>query len=148
MDNLRISKLREYLMNIIATLDEEYQQLNINFLSNEVDNYSLDKIPTPTDTDQWIIGPIFNTEVYSFRSRMNYSPDVITNIENIGFYERFAKIIKYKNENGYLPDIKGIDSIKCLNVGTMNTANTNTAEFDIQIQIEYRDTIDDIIPSM
>ena len=79
---------------------------------------------------------------------MNYSPDVISNIENIGFYEEFEKIIKLKNELGQLPDIKGIENIKCLNCGSMVNANTNTAEFDIQIEIEYRETEEESIISL
>lgn len=139
IDNLRITKLREYLMDIIGELKTNYEQLNINFLSNEVDNYSLDKIPVVPQVNQWIIGMQLNRDVYTFRSRMNYGADVISNIENIGFYETFEKVIKQKNENGELPDIDGIQSISCLNAGTMNMANTNTAEFSIQIQIEYRE---------
>ena len=46
--------------------------------------------------------------------------------------------IKEKNDHNKLPDIDGIETISCLNCGTLNNANTNTAEFDIQIQIEYR----------
>ena len=38
-----------------------------------------------------------------------------------------------------LPDIVGIESIECLNCGTLINANTNSAEFDIQIQITYRE---------
>lgn len=139
INNLRITKLREYLMNIISELKTNYEQLNINFLSNEVDNYSLDKIPVVPQVNRWIIGMELNRDVYTFRSRMNYGADVISNIENIGFYETFEKVIKQKNENGELPDIDGIQSIRCLNAGTMNMANTNTAEFSIQIQIEYRE---------
>lgn len=139
VDNLRITKLRAYLFDIIKTLNEQYEQINVNFLSNDINNYSLDKIPTNTEIEQWIIGNILHREVYSFRSRMNYSADVVSNIENIGFYETFEKIIKVKNESNILPDIEGIEAIKCLNCGTMNNATTNTAEFDIQIQIEYRE---------
>lgn len=139
IDNLRVNKLRTYLFNIIQSLNESYKQINVNFLSDEVDNYSLDKIPTETEVSPWIIGDILHRDVYSFRGRMNYSADTIENIENIGFYETFEKIIRTNNENGILPDINGIESIKCLNSGTMNNANTNTAEFDIQIQIEYRE---------
>ena len=72
---------------------------------------------------------------------MNYSADIISNIENIGFYELFEEAIEQKNKNKDLPDIEGIEAIRCLNCGTMNRANTNTAEFDIQIQIEYRTKI-------
>ena len=136
ISNLRITKLRSYLMNIINDLVVNYEQLNVNFLSNEPDNYSLDKMPVEPQVEQWIIGNFINRDVYSFRSRMNYSADVISNIENIGFYETFEKIIKQKNDANELPDIEGIQSIKCLNAGTMNNADTNTAEFDIQIQIE------------
>lgn len=139
IDNLRVNKLRMYLFNIIQNLNESYKQINVNFLSDEVDNYSLDKIPTETEVSSWIIGDVLHRDVYSFRGRMNYSADTIENIENIGFYETFEKIIRTNNENGILPDINGIESIRCLNSGTMNNANTNTAEFDIQIQIEYRE---------
>lgn len=139
IDNLRITKLRAYLFDIIQNLNEQYEQINVDFLSNDINNYSLDKIPTQTQVNNWIIGNVLHREVYSFRSRMSYSADVVSNIENIGFYETFAKIIKQNNENNILPDIEGIESISCLNCGTMVNANTNTAEFDIQIQIEYRE---------
>lgn len=135
--NLRVTKLRAYLMDIITELIGQYGEMNINFLSDEPNNYSLDKIPVNPTTEQWIIGNFLKRDVYSFRSRMNYSADTMTNIENIGFYETFEKIIKQANDNNILPDIQGIQSISCLNCGTLNRANTNTAEFDIQIQIEY-----------
>lgn len=146
IDNLRITKLRAYLFDIIQTLNTQYEQINVNFLSNDINNYSLDKIPTQTQVNNWIIGNVLHREVYSFRSRMNFSADVVSNIENIGFYETFEKVIKSNNENNILPDIQGIESISCLNCGTMNIANTNTAEFDIQIQIEYRDNNEGIVP--
>ena len=139
ISNLRVTKLRAYLMDIITELIGQYGEMNINFLSNEPNNYSLDKIPVVTEVQKWIIGDTLYRDVYSFRSRMNYSADTMTNIENIGFYETFEKLIKQKNDNNDLPEIDGIQSISCLNCGTMNNANTNTAEFDIQIQIEYRE---------
>ena len=148
IDKLRITKLRAYLFDIIQGLNEQYEQINVNFLSNDINNYSLDKIPTEKEVESWIIGDILHKDLYSFRSRMNYSPDVISNIENIGFYEEFEKIIKLKNELGQLPDIKGIENIKCLNCGSMVNANTNTAEFDIQIEIEYRETEEESIISL
>lgn len=143
INDLRVTKLRAYLFDIIQRLNSQYEQVNVNFLSNDIDNYSLDKIPTETEGTGWIIGNIMHREVYSFRSRMNYSADVVSNIENIGFYETFEKLIKSNNEKNILPSIEGIESIKCLNCGTMNNANTNTAEFDIQIEIQYREDLSD-----
>ena len=139
VNDLRVTKLRAYLMDIITELIGQYGEMNINFLSNEPNNYSLDKIPVAREVEKWIISDTIYRDVYSFRSRMNYSADTMSNIENIGFYETFEKIIKQKNNAGNLPDIEGIESIRCMNCGTMTNANTNTAEFDIQIQIEYRE---------
>lgn len=137
-EEYRITKLREYLMTVIEEINTNYEQLNINFLSNDVNNYSLDKIPSAKKVEGWILGAILEQETYSFRSRMNYSPEVINNIKNIGFFEKLENIIKIKNEDYELPEIEGIESIECLNCGTINRAGTNTAEFDIQIQIKYR----------
>ena len=139
INNLRITKLREYLFNVIKDINSEYQQINIYFLSDDINNYSIDKIPVDKEVERWITGDVLYRDVYSFRSRMDYSADVISNIESVGFYELFEKIINNNNKSGILPDIAGIESIECLNCGTMVKANTNTAEFDIQIQIKYKE---------
>ena len=136
---LRISKLRDYLFDIIDEIKQDNKyQINANMLSNDIDNYSLDKIPTDSTVEKWITGLEIHKDVYSFRSRAAYSQDTINNLKNIGFFEEFEKNIKEKNESGNLPQIEGIEKIECLNCGTMNYANTNTAEFDIQLQITYR----------
>ena len=139
-DELRITKLRTYLFKIIDTLltDNKYQ-INANMLSSEPNNYSLDKIPTASTVEEWITGSRICRDVYSFRSRVGYSQDTINNLINVGFFEIFEKIISSNNEEGILPNIEGIQSIQCLNCGSMNNANTNTAEFDIQLQITYKE---------
>ena len=139
-DELRITKLRTYLFKIIDTLltDNKYQ-INANMLSSEPNNYSLDKIPTASTVEEWITGTRICRDVYSFRSRVGYSQDTINNLINVGFFEIFEKIISSNNEEGILPNIEGIQSIQCLNCGSMNNANTNTAEFDIQLQITYKE---------
>ena len=136
----RISKLRTYLFSIIDTLttDKSYQ-INANMLDNDINNYSLDKIPTASTVSKWVNGVEIHRDVYSFRSRMAYSQNTINNLLNIGFFEKFESIIKSNNKKGILPEINGIQNIECLNCGTMNSADTNTAEFDIQLQITYRE---------
>ena len=136
----RISKLRTYLFSIIDTLttDKSYQ-INANMLDNDINNYSLDKVPTSSTVEKWVTGVEIHRDVYSFRSRMAYSQDTINNLLNIGFFEKFESIIKSNNKKGILPEINGIQNIECLNCGTMNSADTSTAEFDIQLQITYRE---------
>lgn len=136
--NTRIAKLREYLFGVIDTLanTEEYQ-INADMLSNDINNYSLDKMPTASTVEKWITGVEIHRDVFSFRSRVAYSQDVINNLSNIGFFEAFENIIKSKDEKGELPEIEGIQNIRCLNCGTMVSADTTKAIFNIQIEIKY-----------
>lgn len=139
LDQARISKLREYLFKIIDSIiaDKKYQ-INANMLSNDINNYSLDKIPTASEIEKWVLGIEIHKDVYLFRSRRGYSQDVIDNLRNVGFFEVFESIIGSNNKKGILPEIDGIETIKCLNCGGMEDATINTCEFAVQLQITYR----------
>ena len=134
----RIDKLRTYLFNILdaLTLDSKYE-INADFLG-AIGDFSLDKVPTELEVEQWIIGEEIHKDVFNFRSRTAYSSDEINNLANIGFFEDFERKIKSNNEEGILPNIEGIESIECLNCGTLNSVDSDEAIFDIQIQITYR----------
>lgn len=138
-DNTRIDALRTYLLNVIdEMINDTNYQINADMLSLNVGDYSLDRIPTQPNVNNWVIGTKIKRDLYSFRSRKAYSQDTINNLENIGFFEAFEEKIIDNNNKHILPNIDGIQKIECLNTGTMNNATTNTAEFDIQIQITYR----------
>lgn len=142
IEETRIDKLRNYLCDVIYSLtDNDNYKINADMLSKNVNNYSLDKIPTASITEKWINGVEKHRDIFSFRSRKEYSTNEINNLQNIGFFEKFEKAIKSNNKKGILPKINGIESIECLNCGTMQKADTNTAIFDIQIQIVYREEI-------
>ena len=137
VEELRVSKLRAYLLGVIdALLENKNYNIRANMLSNEPNNYSLDKIPTSSTSEKWLVG-ILKKDIYSFRSRMNYSQDTIESLLNVGFFEIFEQTINSNNKKGILPDIDGIQTIECLNCGSMTNATTSTAEFSIQIRIQY-----------
>lgn len=139
-EDSRIAKLRIYLFSIIdaLTTNRSYQ-INADMLDNDINNYSLDKIPTASTVEKWINGVEIHKDVFSFRSRKTYSQDTINNLANIGFFEKFQSEIKSNNKKGVLPNIEGIEKIECLNNGTLLSADGSTAIFDIQIQITYRE---------
>lgn len=139
-EDSRIAKLRIYLFSIIDTLTtNKNYQINADMLDNDINNYSLDKIPTASTVEKWINGAEIHKDVFSFRSRKAYSQDTINNLANIGFFEKFQSEIKSNNKKGVLPNIEGIEKIECLSNGTMLSADGSTAIFDIQIQITYRE---------
>ena len=59
------------------------------------------------------------------------------NIENSTFYEKLYDLIEDNNNKGIWPDIKGIESIECLDNGAILDATTNTAKYSIQRKITY-----------
>ena len=93
VEDLRISKLRMYLIqNVIdVILEDKNYQINANMLSNNVNNYSLDKIPMQPEMENWIVGIKKMKDVYSFRSRMTYGLEVITNLKTMGCFEQFVQ---------------------------------------------------------
>lgn len=141
VQNTRIAKLGKYLETILEELNNKYKKINADFLGIDVNNYSLDKIPTASEVETWLTGTKICRDVYSFRSRNAYSSDRLSNLKNIGFFETFQKIINSNNDNGILPEIDNIENIECLNQGTFNSADASgkTAVFDIQLQIVYRE---------
>ena len=141
VNNTRIAKLGEYLETILEELNDKYRKINADFLGIEVNNYSLDKIPTASEVETWLTGTKICRDVYSFRSRNPYSSDRLSNLKNIGFFEKFQKIINSNNDNGILPEIDNIESIVCLNAGTLSYVDESmkTAVFDIQLQIMYEE---------
>lgn len=136
-EELRITNLKKYLITAVDSI-EKNRGFNIDILSEEVNTYSLDKIPTASMVEKWVTGDEIHKDVYSFKSRRNYSFNEINNLQNIGFFEKFESLIFNNNRKGILPQIEGIEKIECLNCGAMVSADTNTAEFDIQIQITFK----------
>lgn len=137
-NDTRAKKLQTYLYTILDYLltDDNYK-LNANFLSNDINNYSIDRVPTEQVVEEWIIPIKKYRDVYEFRSRNSYSEDDMENLKNIGFFEKFEDIIYSNNKNEILPEIDGIEEIKCLVCGALNIADTNTCEFSTMIQITY-----------
>lgn len=138
-EETRISKFRSYLFEIINTLTTNRNyQINTNMLSNEIDDYSLDKLPDQTKIEEYITGTKRYREVYSFKSRKEYSQDTLTNLETMGFFEQFENAIDDNSEKGTLPNIDGIEELNRLTPFVFYTNDDGkSAIFEIQIEIIF-----------
>lgn len=132
----RISKLREYLLNILKDIIEE---LNVSYLDSEIESYSLTRMPVTPIIEKWIVPISKKKEVYNFVSRKVFSNDLKENLLNIGFFENFESRIIKNNKNKILPEIENIEKVECLNCGTIQSVTAETSIFSIQIQITYRE---------
>jgi hypothetical protein len=125
-------------MNVLEELQQNFETMNVNFLSNEIDNYSITKMPTKSIVETSITGERIMKDVYQFSGKFTYGSEVAENLNNIGFWEEFEEKIYSNNEKGVLPDISNVIEIKCLNCGSMRVANSQDCEMTIQIQIDYK----------
>lgn len=134
--NTRIAKIRLYLFDVLDTLlgTNDYE-INASFIDSG--NFSVNRVPIDKNPTNWIIPVTRHREVYELTSSRPYTPDVVNNLKNIGFFEDFEQTIYSNNEKGILPDIEGIESIECLNAGALALAETPESIFSIQIEIQY-----------
>lgn len=134
----RAEKLITYLYDIVDSLvsDTDYQ-IVANFLDNDINSYAIDRIPVESTIERFVTGDERRQDVFDFRSRFAYSSNQAEQLKNVGFFERFEEIIEEKNLDKDLPDIDGIESIECLNSGSIRTAESTTCEMDVQVRIIY-----------
>jgi hypothetical protein len=140
-DETRAKALINYLYGIVDNIinNDEYQ-IKADFLSDEINSYSIDKIPVNSTLERWITGQRKHIDTFTFRSRFTYSSDQADELKNVGFFELFEAKIEENNDKKVYPEIKGIEEIKCLNCGSLSYASQETCEMNIQIQITYTDT--------
>lgn len=115
-------------------------KINVDYLGLDVTEYSIDAVPAETVIKKYIDGSSERQFLFNFASIEYYGADVIQNIDNSGFYERFAKWLDDMSSNGELPEMpEGTKPIKieALSSGYMFDSNTDTARYQIQCRLLY-----------
>lgn len=130
-----ITQIREFIKNL-AIIDT-FTRINVDYLGETPTEYVLEPIPVERILKKYTDGSTLNQYVFQFGSREYYSSDVIENMQKSEFYEEFEKCINWLNRGGILPNIPGIQSIECLNVGTIQDTTSDTAKYAIQMRITY-----------
>ena len=131
-----LEKIREYFKKEV-TLAEEFNEILVDFLGKEATSYSIEPIPTDKVLRPYTDGGGLYQLVFQFGSKEFYDESLNQNIENLNFYERLQNEIEENNNKGVLPDIDGIQSIECLNNGTIQDIQNGTAKYGIQMRITY-----------
>lgn len=131
-----VEKLIKYFKENI-TLTEEFNEILADFLGEEATAYSIEVIPSDEVLRPYTDGGGLYQLVFNFCSKEFYDESVTQNINNLKFYERFSNEIEEKNRKKIFPEIDGIQSIECLNNGTIENIQNGTAKYGIQMRITY-----------
>ncbi|NBI08062.1 hypothetical protein [Senegalia massiliensis] len=133
-----IDKIRDFIS--VCPLLDEFAKLNVDFLGPNATEYTIDSIPTDSILKQYVDGGKLKQYVFVFGSREFYGPDVLQNIENSGFYEKFSEWLDTKTELGELPLLEGnkeSDSIEAMSSGYLFGSTEDTARYQIQCRLIY-----------
>lgn len=136
-----IDSIRNYMRNLkcLDTFNNAIR-VNVNYLEENPDTYSIEEIPIEPIVKGYVNGDSIRQYAFIFTSREPYGIDVLTNIDNSGFYEKLADEIEINNNNGILPLLdNGLEAleIEITSTGYAIAVTEDTAQFQIQLRLKY-----------
>ena len=114
--------------------------LNVNYLSDDTDTYSIEELPCEPILKRYADGSTKRQYQFTFCSREPYSAEILQNIENSGFYEEFADWIEENSDNSILPILDGkleATSLKVISSAYVVQVTEDTANYQINLKLEY-----------
>lgn len=132
-----IEAIRDYISNCPAL---ETFNVNINYLEDDYDSFSIEETPCDPVLRRYIDGSMKKQCQFVFTSKEPYSSDVICNINNSNFYEEFSNWIESNNRNSILPVLEeGLESsqIKVISSPYVISTEESKAIYQIQLQLNY-----------
>lgn len=133
---MMIEEIRKYFLEHVS-LANEFNNILADFLEDDNISYTIEPIPTEPIITKYTDGSSLRQLTFQFGSRESYDNSVAQNINNLDFYEKFQNQIEDNNLKRILPNIKGIQSIECLNNGTIQDIQNGTAKYVIEMRITY-----------
>lgn len=134
----------ESVKNFILTcpLLDDLKRLNIDFLPEDPDTYSIEGIPAPEIIKTYLDGSTERQFVFVFAARFFYSEEVRNNIENSGFYEQFAEWLEEQTEAENFPVLTGkrtASKIEAMSSGYLYdiAGDFSNARYQIQCRLIY-----------
>ena len=110
-------------------------KVNVDYIKDKPQSYSIDETPSTTVLKEYRDGGTQNQILFDFSIQANFN--ILENIKNSKFCEDFTEWIKEQNKIGELPNIQGIDWIKCTGRGTILQTTETTAIYVIPMQVVY-----------
>lgn len=136
-----IESIRNYMRNLecLDTFNNAIR-VNINYLEENTDTYSIEEVPVEPVVKKYINGDSIRQYAFIFTSREPYGADVLTNIDNSGFYEKLADEIERNNENEIFPLLDdGLEPLKIevTSTGYAFAVTEDTAQYQINLRLKY-----------
>lgn len=136
-----IKALRDYIRTCphLDTFNNAIK-VNVNYLEGSPDTYSIEEVPIDPIVKKYVNGDSIRQYAFIFTSREPYGIDVLQNIDNSGFYEKFADWIEDNNNKDILPLLdNGLEPLKIevTSTGYAFAVSEDTAQYQINLRLKY-----------
>ena len=131
-----IDEVRKYMAK--CPYLEEYAELNIEYLQDKVNAYSINENAgyNPVVSED-ILGNQERQFLFTFDSKLYWNEDIQNNIDNSKFFENFRYWLEENNKNKIYPEVEGIYKIGATTNGYIFATNANEAIYRIQCYLKY-----------
>ncbi len=133
-----IGAVREYIST--CPFLNEFARIHVEYLDTEADSYTVDAMPGEPLVQRYLNGDSEKQFSFTLSSRQSYGPDVLQNLENSGFYDRFADWLETESRRGNLPELpagKEALSIRAISQGFVFQTDLDAAQYQIQCRLLY-----------
>lgn len=115
-------------------------RLNVDFLPEEAQNYSVDVVPCKEWVKQYVDGSGVKQFLFVLSSREFYGEHIRQQIDNLEFYEKFQLWLEQQTKKRGLPQLEDgrmSQKIEVLTSGYVFMPGIETARYQIQCRLEY-----------
>ena len=121
-------------------LEEFNKGIGVDYMEGGYASYMLENTPCNPIVEQFVDGSTTRRFAFVFASREPYGPDVIMNLENIEFFEKFAGWLEDCTRAGELPELgEYLDAWEMQASVTpyLYTEDLDAAQYRIQCELIY-----------
>lgn len=133
----------DYVMNAIKEWIDTFsilnnQAINVDYLKEDVYQYSIDRTPSNLWVKKFIDGTGGLKQVtFDFSVSLPLSSKAVDNLVNSKFCDDFVSIVDRRNKVKDFPDIEGAFKIECTSNGYLLQKTSTTAIYIIQLNFQY-----------
>lgn len=135
-------------MTVIESLREWFKEygglagrLDVDFLPEEADTYSLDTIPCEEVLKRYMDGGTMRQYQFAVSSRRAYDRNIEQNVDNLGFFEGLTEWVEKRAKARELPNMgEGKTARKLVvtsNAYPFVVTEDGKARYQIQMRLEY-----------
>lgn len=138
-----IDSVRNFILTCpFLNESDDGKKINVNYLAESATVYSIEEVPCDPILKTYIGGDTVRQFQFIFASREEYGPDILQNITNSDFYEKFSDWIEEQNDIGNFPilDKKKPLEIKVMSPGYVLQVSVDKVRYQIELRLKYYKT--------